>query len=295
MKFYNINTIPDNIVFPDIYFTPEYGKACEYSDNAIWECCIYKDLMYIYLKIEMKTDTTFYKLITPYGYSGYYFKKLETYNEFILKFQKESIKKNYIVEILRQNPYINTLKADYKKNYKLLLSKSLYSIQYDNFLDYYTFIHKSARNKYKKALTLGFIFDYIPCSNSNLMNNFIKLYEFTMNKLNAKEYYYFSKKYFEELFKLKYTKLAIVNYKQNIIGISILFEYKNYIHYHLSCNDKSFNCITDFMLLSIIKKMGPKKQFFLGCGLKKDDNLDKFKKKFSNTQHEYHIYEKPVT
>ena len=35
--------------YPDIYFTPEYGKACEYSDNAKWELCKYKDLIYKHL------------------------------------------------------------------------------------------------------------------------------------------------------------------------------------------------------------------------------------------------------
>ena len=49
MLFYNINNVPTNINYPDIYFTPEYGKACEYSDNAIWELCQYKDLIYEHL------------------------------------------------------------------------------------------------------------------------------------------------------------------------------------------------------------------------------------------------------
>ena len=35
LSFYNLDTINNtNIDYPDIYFTPEYGKACEYSDNA---------------------------------------------------------------------------------------------------------------------------------------------------------------------------------------------------------------------------------------------------------------------
>ena len=34
MNFYNLNNIPKNIIYPDIYFTSEYGKACQFSDNA---------------------------------------------------------------------------------------------------------------------------------------------------------------------------------------------------------------------------------------------------------------------
>ena len=81
MKFYNKFSIKDvEITYPDIYFTPEYGIACEYSDNAIWELCQYKDLIYVYLKKEyIFENTTYYDLLTPYGYSGYYFEKQETY------------------------------------------------------------------------------------------------------------------------------------------------------------------------------------------------------------------------
>lgn len=42
MLFYelsDLNNLPENINYPDIYFTPEYGKVCKYSDDAIWELC----------------------------------------------------------------------------------------------------------------------------------------------------------------------------------------------------------------------------------------------------------------
>ena len=77
MEFYTIKNIDDiKIDYPDIYFTPNYGKACEYSDNAEWELCKYNDLIYVYLKrpIIFK-GITYYDLITPYGYSGYYYRK----------------------------------------------------------------------------------------------------------------------------------------------------------------------------------------------------------------------------
>ena len=41
-----------NIEYIDVYFSHDYGEACEYSDNAIWELCQYKDLIYVYLKKE---------------------------------------------------------------------------------------------------------------------------------------------------------------------------------------------------------------------------------------------------
>lgn len=94
MIFYNLKNIPENLNYPDIYFTPEYGKACEYSDDAIWELCQYKDLIYVYLKKEyIFEDIKYFDLITPYGYSGFYFDNDKTLKEFIPLFIIEAKKK----------------------------------------------------------------------------------------------------------------------------------------------------------------------------------------------------------
>ena len=121
MNFFNLNNCPEDINYPDIYFTPEYGKACEYSDNAIWELCQYKDLIYVYLKKEfIFEDIKYYDLITPYGYSGYYFENKKTYDEFIPLFREEAYKKNYLTEVVRQNPYID---IDISEYYEIITSK----------------------------------------------------------------------------------------------------------------------------------------------------------------------------
>ena len=82
------------------------------------------------------------------------------------------------------------------------------------------------------------------------------------------------------------------NIDNTIIGISIIYKYNNRIHYHLSCNDNSSNCITDFILINIIKEIGINKLFILGGGLKDHDSLSKFKKKLSNKEFKYTIYKK---
>jgi len=134
MYFYNKNTINNiDIDYPDIYFTPEYGLACEFSDNAIWELCKYKDLIYVYLKKPIKYESkTYYDLITPYGYSGYHYEKKETYIEFLPIFRKIAKEKNYVTEVLRQNPYLNINITEYD----IITSKTVYGIKISDF-DYY--------------------------------------------------------------------------------------------------------------------------------------------------------------
>ena len=117
------------------------------------------------------------------------------------------------------------------------------------------------------------------------------MYNENMKIVKASKYYFFNEKYFNVIEKINNFYLAIVkNINNKIIGTSIIYIYNNKIHYHLSCNDKSMNCITDFLLISILKNIGLNKLFILGGGLKDGDGLSKFKKKLSNKEFKYTIY-----
>jgi len=144
---------------------------------------------------------------------------------------------------------------------------------------------------YQKALKKNLHFDIIKLENNMLEKKFINLYNENMKKVNAFEYFYFNKNYFNSLEKINNSYLAVIKDNlNNIIGCSIIFKYKKYFHYHLSCNNNSSNCITDFLLINIVNKFGVNKSFILGGGLKDGDSLSKFKKKLSNTEFEYTIY-----
>lgn len=290
IEFYNkqnINCILIN--FPDIYFTPEYGLACEYSDNAEWECCVYKDLIYVYLKKKiLHNNNSYYNLITPYGYSGYFYSLTTTYKEFLPLFRKKAQERNYISEILRQNPYINIQITDYE----LIASKSIYIINTNNFDDYYkNILSAKKRNMYTKGLRNKLHFRITQLSSDILREKFVDLYNLTMDKVEASRYYYFNYNYYKSLEKIQNTYLSeIIDINDKTIGCAIIFIYDCYIHYHLSCNDNSMNCITDFLLINIVKEFGVGKKVILGCGVKDNDKLSKFKESLANEILPYNIY-----
>jgi hypothetical protein len=292
MNFYNLNNISEiDIKYPDIYFTPEYGKACEYSDNAEWELCKFKDLIYVYLKRPIKCDNIiYYDLITPYGYSGYYYEKEDTFNEFINIFRKEARNRNYITEVVRQNPYIGIN----IENYDIITTKTIYGVEINDYNYYYTKILKhSPRHKIKMANKLGLTFHYKLIEKNDLSYNnyFRKIYNETMNNIKTTKYYYFNDKYFEKIENINNAYIIYIKNKNNIIiGSSIIFIYNKYIHYHLSCNDKSVSCITDILLTNVIKFLSINKLFILGGGLKDGDGLSYFKKRLSNKEYKYTIY-----
>ena len=196
MLFYNLDNIPTNINYPDIYFNPEYGKACEYSDNAIWELCQYKDLIYVYLKKEyIFEEGIYYDLITPYGYSGYYYENQETYNEFIPLFREEAKHKNYLTEVVRQNPYLD---INILEHYGIITSKKIYSFNYN------VELNTEKINEYRKicnrATTNNISFKIEPYTyNTLLYDKFLDLYNSSLDMLKSTEYYYFNDNYYQEL------------------------------------------------------------------------------------------------
>lgn len=290
MEFYDKTTIYSiDISYPDVYFTPEYGLACEFSDNSIWELCKYKDLIYVYLKRPIICDNiTYYDLLTPYGYSGYYYENPQTFKEFIPLFREKAQEKNYVTEVLRQNPYLNIN----INGYDIITSKLIYAVKVNNFDNYFKNILSSKkRNMYNKALKNNFSFELISLEEGILQEKFISLYNENMQKVNASDYYYFNYNYFNSLEKIDNSYLALCKDKyNNIIGSLIIYSYNNNVHYHLSCNNNSSNCITDFLLINVIKELCMKKLFVLGGGLKENDSLSKFKKKLSNNEFKYIIY-----
>ena len=290
MNFFNTNNINKNIHYPDIYFTPEYGKACECSDNAEWELCQFKDLIYVYLKRPYVFDEkTYYDLISPYGYAGYYFEKQETFDEFIPLFREESIKRNYLTEVVKQTPYFN---IDIESCYQVITRKKICSIEVNNYENYYkNTLNSKIRNKIKKATKHNMTHTITPMSSDLLKSNFLPLYNFTMDKVNADKYYYFNDEYYKCIEQLPQSYLVdVINTEKQVIGSSIIFTHRDFVHYHLSCNDNSSNCITNYLLSSVVREMAVGKRFIIGCGVSKDDSLYEFKKNISTHESDYTIY-----
>jgi hypothetical protein len=296
IEFYDKNTIKNiQIDYPDIYFTPDYGVACEYSDNAEWECCIYKDLIYVYLKKPIAHNNTYYDLITPYGYSGYYFLLKDTYDEFLPLFREKAKERNYVSEILRQNPYISIHITDYD----IKISKNTMGIninKYTKFEDYLNSTHKDNRRGYNIGIKNKLLAIIEPFNEENL-NKFKIIYEETMDNLGSSDYYYFNNNYYNSLLNLKDYTFFMSVYKDNIlIAICIIFKYHKFLHYHIGGSLKNFRYLrpNNFLHCNVIK-YGIENNYdlyHLGGGLKDNDTLFNFKNKISDTFFSYNIYKK---
>lgn len=290
MDFYNLTSIKIlGLKYPDIYFSENYGKACEFSDDAIWELCKFKDLIYIYLKKPIEyNNIIYYDLITPYGYSGFYYDTKETYKEFIPLFREKAKERNYITEVLRQNPYLDINIT----NYDVITQKTVYTIDLQNLKeqDYLKFTAKSNRKMINKAIKNNLEFKILEYNQTNL-KFFKAIYDQTMNNLNSKNYYYFNEKYYQTL---DNCFIANVYYNEILCSSCIIFKYDKFLHYHIGGSLLEYRHFgsNNYLHYNVIKYgiENNYKLYVLGGGLKDGDTLSKFKEKLSTKQFNYVIY-----
>lgn len=299
IKVKKINDFPYNDNLHDIYYTTDFGKLYV-NDDSIFEIIYYDDLSVYYSYIKKKIiykNNLYYDLSGYDGYTGFYIsndtsqKKIDDFINFFLELAK---KNNYITQFIRINPYSfnNQLLQKY---YDLIYLKHTYGI---NIKDYNKFYNSLNANKKHKKMVKSAINKQLEFSlekpNSYNINIFISMYKKTMDRLNASSDYYYDDTYFKNILNLKNTFFGIIkDNDKEITSICILLFYKKYIHYHLSANDKRYNCSQNFLFHELSKicllEFPNIELIHLGGGVKDGDGLDKFKSSISNIKFKYHI------
>ena len=230
-------------------------------------------------------DEELYDLETPYGYGG---PITNCYSEqflddAFLAYREECIKQKIICEFIRFHPF-NKL-AQYKDYFDFYAQERKVVIV-DltlNTEDRWSKYSKTTRNILRKA-------------NKNLSRNkdedslvrFCSLYQQTMDKNDASDFYYFKPNYFEKLKDVKGVELLSVKNELAVVSSGFFMHGSDIAHYHLSANNSEFNrengnyALLDFAF-DYAKEQGCK-WMMLGGGRTSDENdsLFKFKSKFSD-------------
>jgi lipid II:glycine glycyltransferase (peptidoglycan interpeptide bridge formation enzyme) len=123
-----------------------------------------------------------------------------------------------------------------------------------------------------------------------LLHRFKEIYDATMTKDNAEQYYYFDESFYDSInndLKSNY-QVFYAKYNELVIAMSIFIYANNNMHYHLSGSDSSFRHLAPTNLLIYEAARWGCRQGFnslhLGGGLGSgEDNLFKFKKAFNPT------------
>jgi len=285
----------------DIYFEEKYVKLYENNlEEAV--CFVYNSendyLIFPFLRRKfIFNDKTYYDFETPYGYGGPIANISD--ENFIRKALKSFYNycqiNNYIAGFVRFHPLLNNT-LGYEQIGTVINDRKTIAInlQYSEEEIWLKEIQTKNRNTIKKGIKNGL--EFIEDSNFNYLTDFVRLYNATMLKLEADDFYYFDESYYSKFREnIKNSFLGVVTYNNEVISAAIFFYSKDYGHYHLSGSNKEylFLCPNNFLLWEVAKIFKRKgiKYFNLGGGINSDEDnsLLEFKRKFSNNSTNFYI------
>lgn len=284
----------------DLYFKEEYVSLYETSDDEKAMALIVNDedkvMLFPFLSRTFSFQGKTYKdFETAYGYGGPIFNTSdETFISEANRLMAESFRqRGYVCGFLRFHPLLNNapqFRIGRVINDRNTVAMNLSLTEEDIWMKE---IHTKNRNVIKKGEKNGLTFyaDY----DFRYMDDFIRLYDQTMDKLNADDFYYFDKTYYERFVKTIPCFLGVVKLDDKVISAALFMYEGEYAHYHLSGSDKDYLSYlpNNFMLFHAaleLKRRGCK-LFHLGGGTSSDeeDSLLSFKRKFSKSLYQFSI------
>lgn len=285
----------------DIYFEEKYVKLYETNlEESV--CFVYNSdnnyLIFPFLRRKfIFTNKTYYDFETPYGYGG---PIANVSNENFIRNGLQSFydycqMNSYIAGFIRFHPLLkNTLGFEQIGTVINDRKTIAVNLQYTEEEIWLKEIQTKNRNTIKKGIKMGL--QFIEDVNFKYLINFIRLYNDTMHKLGADDFYYFDESYYARFREnIKNSFLGVVTYNNEVISAAIFFYSKDYGHYHLSGSNREYLdlCPNNFLLWEAAKVFKRKgiKYFHLGGGANSDEHnsLLEFKRKFSNNSTDFYI------
>lgn len=287
-----------NIENRDIYYYEEYVKLYEEkTSKALCAVCYDDDFVLLMPYIRKEIDG-YYDFETAYGYGGPITNSNNTewvelaIDEMAILFKKEK----YICGFIRFHSLLENVKIC-EKHMTTFFDRNTVAIKTDQTEEeiWATQIISKNRNMIRKAEKNGL--EYKAEYDFASIDEFVQLYNATMSRLEAEDFYFFDDQYYKafvENFKDK-AFLGTVRKDGELICAALFMYFGDYGHYHLEGSNHAYSSLAANNLLlwktSLeLRKLGVK-EFHLGGGYNSapDNSLLKFKKSFSNNLKEFNI------
>ena len=275
----------------DIYYLSGYVKAFMIHGDGD-PFLLYYDgnglkAIYVYMRRPTAIEGV-YDSVTPYGYGGVLFEgdaseenKAVFWQEYLATMEQEHIVDSFV----RYHPVLRNAEPMKPISNVIDLGKTIAmdlaspELIWDN-------IHSKNRNMIRKAERNGIVIEH--GQGMDLFEKFIEIYNATMDKDHAEEYYYFKLPFYESIhndLRNNYEMFYAV-YEGQIIAMSIMIFANGRMNYHLSGSNLEYrNLAPSNLLLYKAALWGSEqgfKTFHLGGGVGSgEDNLYKFKAAFN--------------
>lgn len=280
----------------DLYFNPNYAKVYKDidgdSDTYVFESP-YGRITYTFIlrKIKWPIDgQVYYDIVTPYGYGGPYCenvtdmdKLMEAYKMAFSEYCKEH---NIICEFHRFHLFDN---VDFREHYfgeTIELSANVVVNTSGEFeANIWSRYDRKVRKNVRKAETNGL--EIIMENNTAHLDDFLNIYDKTMDRNHAESYYYFGRDYFERIEKLLPDNFMYFHVVKDgkIISTELVLCSEKYAYSFLGGTLEEYYEFrpNDFLKNEILKwcNQTGREKFILGGGYHKDDGIYHYKRCFT--------------
>ena len=284
----------------DVYYLSGYVKAFQIHGDGDPYLLYYEDngLRAIYVYMRRKTALEgVYDSVTPYGYGGVLFDgdTSEANRQAFWKAYTEKMRAEGIVDnFVRYHPVLTNAVNMKFTDTVIDLGKTIAfdlespEVIWDNIIS-------KNRNMIRKAEKNGITIEHR--KGMDLLDQFTEIYNATMDKDHAEEYYYFKRPFYESIDRdlQDNYEMFYAMYEGRPIAMSIMIFANGRLNYHLSGSDIAYrNLAPSNLLLYKVALWGYEqgcKTFHLGGGVGSgEDNLYKFKAAFNkNSDYQFSI------
>lgn len=233
--------------------------------------------------IEKLPENTYFDFATPYGYGGWIIEGSNTDNLFV-EYEKWCINNNVISEFVRFHPIV--------KNHIIVSEKyDVIPLGYTVALDLsssetiWANVTSKNRNMIRKAQKNGI--KIYSGRYPEIYKTFREIYNATMDKDNADEYYYFLPEFYDSVCNdlPQNAQVFYALWEDRVIAASIMLTANGKMNYHLSGSVKEYSNLSPTNLLLYEAALwgcaNGCKTLYLGGGVGSgEDSLFKFKKSF---------------
>ena len=280
----------------DLYFNPEYAKIYENidgkSDTFYFEC-EYGKIQNTFIKREVELEGEKYcEIVTPYGYGGPIITECGDAAALMKKyyeaFRAYCMENNVICEFIRFHLFDNT---DVRENYYgdvVHMSNNVVVNTQGEFDDIWMSYEQKVRKNVKKAVRNEL--EILIENSTDHLDDFLKIYYDTMDRNDAKSYYYFKKDYFELISeKLPENYLYFYVLKDNkVISTELVLCSEKYAYSFLGGTFSEYYDLrpNDYLKNEIIKWCNStgRKCFILGGGYHENDGIYRYKRSFTKDE-----------
>lgn len=284
----------------DVYYLSGYVKAFQIHGDGDPQLLYYEadGLKAIYVYMKRKTAIEgYYDSVTPYGYGGALFdgdtseQNLQAFwKAYVEKMKEEGIVDNFV----RYHPVLANAVPMKQISTVIDLGKTIAFDLASPEVIWENIISKN-RNMIRKAEKNGITIEH--GKGMDLLDKFTEIYNATMDKDHAEEYYYFKRPFYESIDRdlQDNYEMFYAMYEGRPIAMSIMIFANGRLNYHLSGSDIEYrNLAPSNLLLYKAALWGYEqgcKTFHLGGGVGSgEDNLYKFKAAFNkNSDYQFSI------